>query len=102
MRSIRKRLLLLQLSAVLLVSGLAVAGAYYRIRDEFYEMQDYHLQQVALLLMQQGELADVRGWSPPPGGGGSRLHRPDLEREPQAHLFVASRTIRCPSPIARG
>lgn len=66
MRSIRRRLLLLQLSAVLLVSGLAVAGAYYRIRDEFYEMQDYHLQQVALLLMQQGELADTRGVAPPP------------------------------------
>ena len=66
MRSIRRRLLLLQLSAVLLVSGLAVAGAYYRIRDEFYEMQDYHLQQVALLLMQQGELADMRGLAPVP------------------------------------
>jgi two-component system OmpR family sensor kinase len=66
MRSIRRRLLLLQLSAVLLVSGLAVAGAYYRIRDEFYEMQDYHLQQVALLLMQQGELADMRGLAPLP------------------------------------
>ncbi len=66
MRSIRRRLLLLQLSAVLLVSGLAVAGAYYRIRDEFYEMQDYHLQQVALLLMQQGELADSRGVAPLP------------------------------------
>lgn len=59
MRSIRRRLLLLQLSAVLLVGGLAVTGAYYRVRDEFYEMQDYHLEQVALLLMQQGELADV-------------------------------------------
>jgi len=66
MRSIRRRLLLLQLSAVLLVSGLAVAGAYYRIRDEFYEMQDYHLEQVALLLMQQGELADTRGLAPLP------------------------------------
>ena len=61
MRSIRRRLLLLQLSAVLLVSVLSVAGAYYRIRDVFYEMQDYHLQQVALLLMQQGELADAHG-----------------------------------------
>jgi two-component system OmpR family sensor kinase len=60
MRSIRRRLLLLQVSALLLVGGLAVAGAYYRVRDEFYEMQDYHLEQVALLLMQQGELADVR------------------------------------------
>ena len=60
MRSIRRRLLLLQLTALLLVGGLAVAGAYYRVRDEFYEMQDYHLEQVALLLMQQGELADVR------------------------------------------
>jgi two-component system OmpR family sensor kinase len=66
MKSIRRRLLLLQLSAVLLVSGLAVALAYYRVRDEFYEMQDYHLQQVALLLMQQGELADKRGLAPPP------------------------------------
>ena len=60
MSSIRSRLLLLQLSALLLAAGLAVAGAYYRVRDEFYEMQDYHLEQVALLLMQQGELADVR------------------------------------------
>jgi signal transduction histidine kinase len=66
MRSIRRRLLLLQLSAVLLVGGLAVAGAYYRIRDEFYEMQDYHLEQVALLLMQQSELADMRGLAPLP------------------------------------
>jgi two-component system, OmpR family, sensor kinase len=61
MRSIRSRLLLLQLSAVLLVCGLAVAAVYYRARDVFYEMQDYHLQQVALLLMQQGELADRGG-----------------------------------------
>ena len=61
MRSIRRRLLLLQLSAVLLVGGLGVAGAYYRVRDVFYEMQDYHLEQVALLLMQQGEIADARG-----------------------------------------
>ena len=60
MRSIRKRLLLLQLSAMLLVSALALGGAYYRVRDVFYEMQDYHLQQVALLLVQQGDLADAR------------------------------------------
>ena len=60
MRSIRKRLLLLQLSAMLLLSALALSGAYYRVRDVFFEMQDYHLQQVALLLMQQGELADQR------------------------------------------
>lgn len=66
MRSIRRRLLLLQLSAVLMVSGLAVAGAYYRVRDEFFEMQDYHLEQVALLLMQQAEIAAARGWSLPP------------------------------------
>ena len=66
MRSIRRRLLLLQLSAVLLISGLAVAGAYSRVRDEFYEMQDYHLQQVALLLMQQSELADSRALAPLP------------------------------------
>jgi hypothetical protein len=61
MRSIRKRLLLLQLSAVLLVGGLGVIGAYYRVRDVFYETQDYHLEQVALLLIQQNELEDSHG-----------------------------------------
>jgi two-component system OmpR family sensor kinase len=61
MKSIRRRLLLLQLTAVLLVGGLGLAGAYYRVRDVFYETQDYHLQQVALLLMQQGEAEDARG-----------------------------------------
>ncbi|HZP86750.1 MAG TPA: ATP-binding protein [Burkholderiales bacterium] len=61
MRSIRKRLLLLQLSAMLLVSALALGGAYYRVRDVFYEMQDYHLEQVALLLLQQGQLIDAGG-----------------------------------------
>jgi two-component system OmpR family sensor kinase len=60
MRSIRRRLLLLQLSAVVLLIGVAMAGAYVRVRDEFYEMQDYHLEQVALLLLQQAELADAR------------------------------------------
>jgi two-component system OmpR family sensor kinase len=58
MKSIRRRLLLLQLSAVVLIAGLGVGGAYYRVRDLFYEMQDYHLQQVALLLLQQGELTE--------------------------------------------
>lgn len=67
MRSIRKRLLLLQLSAMLLVSALALGGAYYRVRDVFYEMQDYHLQQVALLLVQQGDLADARAEILEPG-----------------------------------
>ncbi len=66
MRSIRSRLLLLQLSAVLLVCALAVGAAYYRVRSVFYEMQDYHLQQVALLLMQQGELADAGNIAPLP------------------------------------
>jgi two-component system OmpR family sensor kinase len=67
MRSIRRRLLLLQLSAVLLVGVLSVAGAYYRVRDVFYETQDYHLEQVALLLMQQGELTDAHGGALLPG-----------------------------------
>jgi two-component system OmpR family sensor kinase len=62
-RSIRNRLLWLQLSAVALLVGVAVVGAYVRVRDEFYEMQDYHLEQVALLLLQQAELADARGFA---------------------------------------
>ena len=52
---------------MLLVSALALGGAYYRVRDVFYEMQDYHLQQVALLLMQQGDLADQRAEILEPG-----------------------------------
>ena len=100
MRSIRRRLLLLQLSAVLLVSGLAVGGAYYRVRDEFYEMQDYHLQQVALLLMQQGEVADTRGWSPPP-------EEEDLDfigqiwSENDKLIYSSHRDYPLPGPIGR-
>lgn len=60
MKSIRKRLLLLLLTSMVLVTGLALAGTYLRARDLFYEMQDYHLQQVALLLLQQGELSDAQ------------------------------------------
>jgi len=55
MKSIRRRLLLLQLTAVILISGLGVAGVYYRVRDLFYELQDSHLEQIALLLLQQSE-----------------------------------------------
>lgn len=53
MHSIRRRLLLWLLSALVTAGGLAVIATWYKVRDEFSDMQDYHLQQYAYLLQQQ-------------------------------------------------
>lgn len=78
MISIRRRLLLWSLPALLVTGLLASAATYFEAQDEIDELSDQHLRQMALTLLHQT----------PQSGGASQITPAPDDHEEESHLVT--------------
>ncbi len=93
MSSIRLRLLVSLLALLALVAAADGGVTYRNVLGETEAIFDYQLQQMALSLRDQGEIASAQVGRT--GRRAARFRDPDLDRRRPQHLRLARRTRRC-------
>ena len=99
MSSIRLRLLVSLVALLVLVAAAMAAITYRNVLGETEALFDYQLQQMALSLRDQGEIASGRGRHA--RRRAARLRDPDLDRRRPQHLRVARARVAAGARAAR-